>query len=312
MVRSVLPVLLVLGVTAGVGTAQVQTVVGQPDLTVVAADDEFTWGEHRELTLSVVNSGQVVDGGPPELEERVTTARNVDIALARDRLSPALARAVTVSRDRAVLGSVQAGNVEDATFDVAVGQQIEPGVYELPLVVSYEFSTIAELNGDTIETNRQERARVVRVPIRIVDRPRIEVSPAEDQSLVPGIAQPFQITVRNTGTEPASKLGITLTTDNVTAQFGSDLHAGSEAGLYFETLEPGEEHQRTLTVRVPPRTATGSYLVTGSAQYRRPGGFEAQTSTLRFGISVRGVNESRTTSGPSNTRAFPETYPHLR
>ncbi len=277
--------LVLVAATTGAGVAHAQT-VGQPSLTVVATDDRFTWGEERELTLVVANDGRVVAGGAPALRSQVTTARNVELSVARSRLPAALNRSVSFSRNRLVLGNVPSGDAARATLNVSVGEGLEQGVYRIPLVLSYEYSTLARESGDGVETNERERERLVQVPIRVADRPRITLSAVEGQSIGPGETARYRVTVANEGTELASQVAVTLRTDGVTARFGSPNHAGSQTWLYFDTLAPGERQRRSVTVTVPPATAPGPYFVAGTARYRRPGGFDERSDTLGFGIRV--------------------------
>lgn len=291
---------LVVVAVSGVGHAQ--TVVGQPSLTVSPVDDQFVWGEDGALTLSVANDGTVVAGGPAALEERVTTARNVRLRLLRDRIDGPLARAVSFEQERAVVGRLPDGDATTVGLNLSVGQAISPGVYELPLVLSYEYTTIAERVGDVRSFNDREREVVVRIPIRVLDRPRIRLTAAENQTVTAGTTTRFRVAVTNTGTEPASELGITLRTDNVTTQFGSVTDGGPATWLYIDSLDPGERRVRTIALRALPETTTGTYLVAGTARYRRPGGFEERTDSLRFGIQITAVDRSVTAGRPSATQ----------
>lgn len=284
---SLVTLLMVVLAASTAGLAQTATptegtVAGNPTLDIVATDNRLTWGDDQTLTLTLGNEGSLVRGGPERFETDVTTARNVRLDVAADRLDRELADRVTVRSGPTLVGQLGRGDAVQRSLTVSVADSVAPGTYQLPLSVRYQYTALVRYGrGDPLYTERTT-TRLVRVPLVVVDAPRLVVTPAESPPLVPGDNGSVSLTVTNTGTQTATDAGLTVSADSP-VYFGDP--GARQTSVFVAELPAGDS--QTLTIPVGTReTATATtYLLRVTALYTTPGGFE-RTDRGRLGLPV--------------------------
>jgi len=280
---------LAAGTTAGfsqVATPQEGTVVGNPTVSVAATDTRVTWGDGQTVRVTLANDGTLVRGGPERFEERVTTARSLHVELARDLLDRQVANRVTVGGEPVLLGRLARGEAQSVELAVDVGATLSPGTYDLPLRVTFTHDGFVRYGDGDPVYNERSRSTVLRVPLVVADRPRIEVTVADATDPVrAGSLGNYTFTVTNTGSEAATDVGLTMDLD-------APLYVESPAGTSEETavfvgrLEPGATRSVTVSVGADSGAAATTYLAELTAYYRTPEGFERTNEDLRLGIPV--------------------------
>jgi len=280
---------LAAGTTAGfsqVATPQEGTVVGNPTVSVAATDTRVSWGDAQTVRVTLANDGTLVRGGPERFEDRVTTARSLRVELARDLLDRQLANRLTVGGEPVLLGRLARGEAQSVEFAVDVGSTLSPDTYDLPLRVTFAHDGFVRYGDGDPVYNERSRSTVLRVPLVVADRPRIEVAVADATDPVrAGSLGNYTFTVTNTGTEAATDVGLTMDLD-------APLYVESPAGTSEETavfvgrLEPGETRSMTVAAGADSAATATTYLAELTAYYRTPEGFERTNDDLRLGIPV--------------------------
>lgn len=274
-------------VLAGVpaGAQEAGTVIGSPTLSVAATDNRLAPGEQRSLSVTLANDGTLIQGGPARFEDRVTAARSVRVEVARDRLQNPLARGLQVEAGPVLLGELPGATARTVDLPVTVGRSLPPGTYDLPLRVTYEYTSLVRY-GNVPEYSDAERTLVLRVPIVIERRPRLELIDTRNTSVAPGHTGRYTFTVANTGTDPATDIGLRLRTDDVAVHLGGKASAGATTDIFVGDLAPGASRTVTVTLGAYESTAPGRYLLEVTPVYRTPNGFDRTGLPLRAGVRV--------------------------
>jgi sialidase-1 len=283
-----------------VGAQESGAVIGTPGLSVAAPDNRFEPGEQRSLSLTVANAGTLVRGGPDRFEDRVTAARSVRIGVARDRLQGPLARGIRVDSGPVLLGELPGASTETVDLSVRVGQSVPPGTYQLPLRVTYEYTSLVRFGEDAPEYNDAERTVVLQVPVVVQSTPQLSLTDTSDDPVAPGNTGRYTFTVTNVGTEPATGVGLRLHADDVAIHLGGKASAGATTGVFVGDLDPGESRTVAVTLGAYESTVPGRYLLEVTAMYRAPGGFERTSGPLRAGVRVARQTGAAGSSSPSD------------
>lgn len=310
LVLAVAVVLVAVLVGTASGVSQVEppdegTVLGSPSVTVAATDNAFEWGDRRELVVTIANAGNLVRGGPERFEDRVTTARSVEISVATERLSPALQDRLDVETGRVLLGELPESTARPVTFSVGIPQSIPPGTYQLPLRIEYEYTSVVRYGSTEPLYNDADRETIETVTFVVLDRPRLALSAVRTTDVRPGTTGVFQFTVENTGTRTARDVGLTLSTTGGAVGFGAAASRESTLGVFLGDLEPGESATVSVTASAAPATSPDSYLVAMTASYTTVDGFEREQTDLRAGLQVAPDPETNATA----TRTGPDRPP---
>ncbi len=280
-------------------TTQDGTVVGRPNFDLVVSDNRVAPGETTTLSAVLVNDARVFRGGDPRDEERVTTAYNVSVRPQTEQFGNRLAEGLSFETGRVPVGVVPPGVTGPIPFEVAVGR-LPPGEYRVPFEVNFSYTASVQPNQTVTLRTRTEtlNARIV-----VESDPRLRLVAASEQSLSPGESEVVRFAVTNVGTEPASEVGVTLSTDNGSVYFGTRLDRRAKAGFYVPSLAPGETETLEVPTGADDATEPGSYLVTGQATYRDESGRVRESDWLATGIDVRvgGQNQSSFSPAPSRT-----------
>ena len=292
----VVSLLVLVAVVPAPVTTQVDTVqvIGEPDLKVFSPTYRFTPGQEATFDLYVTNEGDVRKGGPAEYVERVTTARAATLRL-RAGDAP-----VEVTSGRVPVGDVETGTAGPFGVSLIVAEDAPPGRYRIPVDVEYIYTrivTVDEQDADPspryldVEVDERQYLEFV-----VEDTARFDVSDTSTDVLV-GDRGTFDLTLRNTGTEPAHDVQVTLTSTSEELQFGSGT---TTASGFVTRIEPTETASLRYTVRVASDVVDRDYPVDVGVTYTDVDGIRREG--LPVSASVRpGTEQAFSLGGVATT-----------
>jgi len=191
-----------LAATAGVGIAQQEErqtdfAEGSPDINLYVPDNEFTPSTADELTIQLDNEGQL-DRGQEAQRDRVTTARSVVVEIDDDDAP------IEVNTNAQSLGTLDENEPREANFAIEVPNDAEPGVYEIDVELSYDY-TSRVISQPGIVNDQRQRSRTVTktVEIEIDDSARFRVTDV-DSTLRVGEEGEITGNLTNVGGEDAT------------------------------------------------------------------------------------------------------------
>lgn len=274
LARALAVVFVVLLVVPGPALALVQ---GEPNLTVGLSDDTLRPGETATLSVVVANDADLKQASlsNPALNERVTTARAVEVELRET--GP-----VSVRTGTHLVGSIPDGAAVTLPFAVSVDADARPGTYEVPVEVTYTYtSQVSELIGaaqqNTETVTRTLKVRVESAPVfRVVDT---------DADLRAGGAGPVSVTVENVGRTAAHDTQFTLRSPD------PSLSPGEGATRFADRWAPGERRTLEYTVRTAESVRPAPYTLELAPSYRDGEGRVVTPETLLVGVTP--VTDSR-------------------
>ncbi len=270
------------------GQAEEGTVVGRPSLALSAQDSELRVGERNVLEVLVANDGDIDRGGPAEFVERVTTARNVRLTVAEDRLDEQLARAVDVRTGTVLVGTVGQGVVGPFEVELDVAESLPPGEYEIPVRVTYDYTTFVEYGpGRNPTFGDASRTDVVFLTVVVEDRARFEVTPRPDQSIPAGTTGTVGLSVRNVGGEPARNARVRLSAEDSPLFFGESDSPQDTVTTLVPELGAGETTRVNVPVGTGRDTRPGTYPLVASVEYADRRGVTQQTPATEVAVAVQ-------------------------
>jgi hypothetical protein len=259
-------------------------VIGSPELSLTVPDNRVVPGETKRLNVSIVNDGVIRRGGPERFTARVTTARAVTLDIAD-------VAGLDIETDDVAVGSVPEGVVGPVPIEITVPEGVPPGRYQLPIEVSYTFTSIVTYDEEAPDDNPAFTDRTVTrrlsIPVVVEDRARFRVVDVSTDVQV-GDSGTMVASVRNVGTEPAREASVGLASSNADLTFGGSQSAEGFVGDW----RPGEVKQVTFPVAVADGAELRDYTVTGQVTYTDTDGL------------VQGSNELRASVRPLAEQAF--------
>lgn len=277
---------LVLLITAAPALASVR---GEPNLSVTVADNRLSPGAEASVVFDVTNRGELDYTRNPSLDEKVLTARGVTVTVedADDALD--------VRTDTLALGSIRDGSTRPAPIAVFVGDDVEPGDYEIELEVEYDY--IAQyIPDDGIVQERTHKFTVSRT-VTVEEEPQFEISDVDAEASV-GDSGPVTFNVTNTGDEPVTNARLTLTSENPSVTFAGAMTAREHIGQ----LEPGETRTVTIDANVADDAQRRNYSLASTLDYDDSDGVSARSEELTFGFVPTAAQEFAVTDVDSTLR----------
>lgn len=257
-------------------------VIGSPEIDISASDNRIRTGTTQTVSVQVANSGDITRAGPTELEQRVTTARNVRFEVNEHRLPDGL----EIRSGPVLVGSVPQGGVSPITFTFDVSDQLDAGRYRVPVDVSYDYTRLAEQTAGG-QTRYSDFSREVTryVTLVVEDDPRFTVEAVESEVLA-GDTGDYVLRVQNTGAE-ARNPRLVLTADETGVFFGGmeTRNPTTTAGV-ADALTSGEAGRVTVTAGADSEVTPGSYPVDAVVRYETPGGVTRETRSMSTGLDV--------------------------
>jgi len=265
-------VLLVSGITPVAAQTSGQ-VYGQPSIEVSTPTKEFKPGTQAELRLTLTNRGTIDQGGPSRYEDRVTTARGVTLE-AKPGSTP-----IEVNTGSIGVGNVPTGTTTVDPISISVSENADPGLYRVPVDISYEYTRLVEYDAFGAEYVDSSRTRTKYVTIRVRDDARFRVLNVTSDAQV-GDSGTLSVELQNTGENVATRADVELTAPTGALTFSG----GTSSTARIDELAPGETATVTYDVEVAPGSAVRSYAVTGGVTFKGPEGITRTDESLSFGF----------------------------
>jgi len=264
--------LVVLIVTAsGVALASAR---GNPALSVLAPDNELTPGEDTELEIYLQNAGDVDYASSAAEEARVTTARNVRVALDAEDAP------IEIDTGTTPIGNVPEGVTSAIPFEVSVDEDAEAGEYTVTATVSYRYTE--QISGVPPVYQERDRSRDLEFTIVIEDDARFSVVEASAEDLY-GTSGPITLTLENVGTATARNANVAVESGTSQLTFGTDAAASTFVGNWA----PGETRTVTLEGSLAAGANSRSYPISASVDYENTDGESETSETIRTGVTPR-------------------------
>ena len=263
------------GTTAADPAARPQTagvIRGSPELTVTAPRPEVTPGRTNEVTLQIINDGDM-DLGTPQTREVVTTARNVRLT-ADGGDTP-----FTVETGTIGLGSVTETAPREVPIAVSVPNGTEAGSYELD--VELEYSYTRQQSGDVSYDEKETVDAEVELEVTEDARFRIVDVTTDAQIGDQGV---LEAEIRNVGATAANDATVALESSSA----GLGLGQGTSDAALIESIAPGETvtvpYDASFAATAPER----KYAISGSVSFETPDGIPQVDEGLSAGVAPLG------------------------
>jgi hypothetical protein len=259
---------------------------------------------------SLLDSGSITTSTETPVlvnDYEVNTGSGVDIAATTAlgitaQLSTAGAPLELVSSGYVVGGSLPAGSVSPPfSFTVRVDRSAQPGVYALPLSVTYRYlsgeSDLKDAFGGIFSYNNYIEGHVtLYVNVVIEQAFDLVVSVVGTDNMVPGSEGTVTLQVSNVGDIYAQESvvylmpslpgapqdGTSLTSTLVT----SGMVQPVESSQYLGTMDPGDVRQLTFKVGVSPDAEAGDYPLSAIVSYTDAWGQQKSSNVEVFGVPV--------------------------
>ncbi|MFC7139516.1 COG1361 S-layer family protein [Halosimplex aquaticum] len=269
-------VLLVLAPSIAAGAVDEHEVTGHPGIDVSVPDTDFQPGEQTSLSVVVLNDGNVTSGSlsNPQLEQQVTTARAVRVSVDDDHDAP-----VTVKTNERAIAQLPDGSSAPVEFRMNVDRNAEPGTYELPINVSYNYTE--SVNPQTSEYEHNSTIKNFTVDVTIEEAAQFRVTNVESTARI-GATGTVDVTLRNTGTAAAHNASVALASQNADMTFGQ---ASSSSRYVGGVWKPGEK--RTISYRVSAAQSASQqrYAFDATINYEDEDSTPMQSQSLSLGVT---------------------------
>ena len=254
-------------------------------ITSPAGETEYFPGDTFEITVILANTGTV-------------TAVQAAPRLAPGTYDPSTALGVTVrpgAGDAPVtvktlpmmVGDIGSLDKVPVIIRGTVHQNASPGVYAIPLDVTYTYVYAIPMVGanySTIEPLYREKKQTLPATIRVMSEVRPVVIRENSENLVPGSQGYLTLDIVNIGYGSGTDIMLRIVpTDNVTFQMVDDT-------IFLKRIEPGGRASIRVGIAVHEQTSAGLYPALFEGEYRNPDGIIRSIPPVPVFIKVsRGV-----------------------
>ena len=232
-------------------------VVGNPDVTFTTSSEPLSADTTDELTVSIVNRGQVIQHGPSQYEDSVMTARGLTFEV-KDENTP-----IDVQTGQVSVGNFPTGSTEK-TVSVTVPDTAEPGTYRLPVTYKYSYTRHIRYgpSGPT-EGSDSTRTKTDSITVEIKEDARFEIVETNATTQV-GDDNDISFTLKNTGSEIARGANINAESQSGSLTFESgDASSTASVGDW----EPGEVRTVTYSAALDSDAPVRGYSVNLAVNY---------------------------------------------
>ena len=267
--RTIPLLLVVAALVIATGTAAA-VVRGSPDITASLQDDTVAAGEETTLDVVLVNSGDLDLSDNPSLNSEVTTARGLTVDV-RDGNAP-----ISVTTATRSLGSLGTSTPTTASFDISVDEDADPGTYNVPVVLSYDY--YSQISSGTRQQSSVTRTRTVTVTVS--DDATFDVTNVSANAQV-GSSGTVAVTVENIGQTAANNSEITLASQNEELSFGER----AESTRSVESWAPGERQTFRYDIAATEDAQAESYPFQLSVAFDNPDGVRKESTGTSVSIT---------------------------
>jgi len=273
-------------------TAQSGDVVGSPDITFATSSGTLSAGTTDDITISIVNRGQIIQHGPSQYENEVMTARGLTFEV-DDSDTP-----INVQAGQVSVGNFPTGSTE-RTISIIVPDDTEPGTYELP--VNYRYSHTRQIrygsSGPT-EGSDSTRAKTGSIVVEVKEDAQFEIVQTNATTQV-GSDSDISFTLKNTGTEIARGASMNVESKSSSLTFESgDTTSTASVGDW----QPGALRTVTYAAALESDAAVRGYSVDLAVDYNDIDGISRTSDPIT--ATVRSI--------PDQSFAFTDMESQLR
>jgi len=274
-------------VTPGLATAAIN---GSPDISATVADDTLTPGSETTLDVVLVNSGDLESGSArnPALNGEVTTARGTTVSV-KSGNAP-----IDVTTGTQAVGTLPTGATrQPLSFGVTVPDDAEPGTYDVPVTVKYEYySYVSETTGTR---DRESVTKTFDVRVTIEESAQLSVVDVDTSTRVGGTGT-VELTVENTGSAAANDATMSLASPSSSLVFGQS----ATATRYVERWETGEQRTFEYRLTATQSAETESHPFTLTADYELSSGESRTTKPVSVPVEPMPEQEFTVVSTTNN------------
>jgi sialidase-1 len=144
-------------------------VIGKPDITISTTKEEFGPGTTSQFQLALTNRGEIRRAGPSKYQQRVTTARGVNVNI-KDDNTP-----FDLSTGTVAIGNVPTGTTQTGPISITVPTTIEPGSYTIPVEYEYDYTRIVSYDSTGAEYSDFTETSSGSITIRVRNRAQFAV-----------------------------------------------------------------------------------------------------------------------------------------
>jgi hypothetical protein len=263
---------------------------GSPSLSVaISGTNQFAPGAEVQLPIVIQNSGlnelKIVDPTIITREDQPNTAKLVTVNLSQGSAP------VTIKTDPQMIGDIAGGASSTATFTVLVAKDALAGTYEVPLTLTYTYLEEAEQYGmDSMRYIYREKTVTMPLAVTVTSNARLAVLDAEAEHLNVGTEGFLTLTLKNTGSEHATK-----TVAKIARNDASPL-TPTDSSVYIGDFAPGSTATCTYKVSVSSNAEAQVYPLDAPLEYEKEDGTSATSDTVTIGVPVGGKIEFAVTS----------------
>lgn len=254
----------------------------QPTLSAHAeGDTRYYPGDTFAMTVILTNKGR---DKAMQVEPLLSpTAYDPSTALGvliRPRVGDA---PVTLKSLPTVAGDIGSWDQVPVTILGTVYQNATPGVYSIPLEVTYNYVYAIPMVGSdytTIEVLYHRNQQTIPVPIRVMSEVRPVVISEHSENMAPDTQGYLVLEIMNTGYSTGEDVSFNIVpSNNVTFQM-------VDSSLYVKRFNPGNVTTIKARIAVKDHTGAGSYPALLEGQYRDTEGVFRNTRSVPVGITV--------------------------
>ncbi|RPJ54189.1 MAG: S-layer protein [Methanobacteriota archaeon] len=277
--------LLIASLSVAPVTAGEKFLYGSPSLSVaISGTNQFAPGAEVQLPIVIQNSGlnelKIVDPTIITREDQPNTAKLVTVNLSKGNAP------VTIKTDPQMIGDVAGGASATATFTVLIAKDALAGTYVVPLTLTYTYLETAEQYGtDSMRYMYREKTISAPLKVTVTSNARLAVLDAEVEHLNVGTEGFLTLTLKNTGSEHATK-----TVAKVARNDNSPL-TPTDSSVYIGDFAPGSTATCTYKVSVSSNAEAQVYPLNVLLEYEKEDGTSAQSDTVTIGVPVGGKIE---------------------
>ncbi|WP_436909354.1 COG1361 S-layer family protein [Halosimplex marinum] len=254
---------------------QQDNVTGNPGIDVSVPATDFAPGERTALQVVLLNDGNVTNGSlsNPALEQQVTTARAIRVSVG-EHDAP-----LTVNTNERAIARLPDGSSAPAEFRIDIDRSAQPGTYELPINVSYNYTQ--SVNPQTSEYNRTSTTRNFTVNVTVEEAAQFRVTDVASTARV-GATGTVDVTLRNTGTAVARNASVALTSQNADMTFGASASSSRYVGGAWA---PGETRTVSYRVSAAQSASQQQYAFGATVNYEDADSTPMQSDSLSLGVT---------------------------
>ncbi|MCF2206318.1 COG1361 S-layer family protein [Halobacterium salinarum] len=259
------------------------TVTGKPDISLSSPDGPVAPESAHAFTVTVSNSGTLIQGGQDQYEREVQTAEALKLDIATEKLDAN----ITPKSGTYTISSLPSGQGTDVKFQLEVGD-VEPGTYRIPIDVAYEHTrSVSYGRFQEASRTKTEEESTQYVDITIEDQPQFSIVSQGENEIYGGDTGQLSLDVKNTGTETATDASVQLSSQSPTLYFGQMTSPQPKTSVYIPALDPGETANISAKVGAESNADAGDYPINAVVAYTNSNGVTRKSQSLTAGVSVQ-------------------------